>query len=878
MTAMGINTRPTNVPALTSNPKVEPQPAQSHIKVALKTAPPDTLHGHSSPPSSMSLLSANPLSQPAPSTFGGISEITQASALSTPKPAPAIDQVIQASAQAPNLSSSQPATSIFGRMSVIARTPATAFGKKCSGLGASRWADTNVAVPSFSNNSTSATSASAASTSTLSVPIPVPVVSILPAANQLPASVPDASSQFTNSTLTPTSASVVSKTAQIVDLPALSSASPSAGAIVNGSGTLSYSGVPTTDHSSLNDGRTLIENNVKANRNGGVDRLVKLIIRQEAGSRNFSLKFGSVVMLQTTVSGLVFRSTSPTNMTLSLDSDTYNISFQLPQEASAFENLLLGYLSSVPTLDAPTASAEPIFIPAEDTGISSAPSLNSPMADFQPFLHLPDCVDNSPLIDFSDGISESLSPPVSALDDLASLNYDPFIIWLLDMLNKGSGGNFWKQENGVSGAVVMAKLEDQLKAYFTKGSTIFAKYLPADLKLEFIKETSKSVVEAAGTEALESKITKAEHILQTRYPPCSNLNLDVATNPSFEASGIEEGMKDHQQIRKPRQLDDSQETNIHETKRKYSVKEILVLRDVASIVKEELISRAGELEIDGKLLQASREPSKAASRNYRAGTVSKAARTQNHRVLQGEGASGMAPVVSFASAGEHAASEPAQSANLLASVGQKKPVLSPSKNTHSATPSKDLTRLTGVFTGLNNGAEGQNPTVTVSGRAAQNVMAEFPLRTHSNLPAMAIIDVNNDKEEMAKAQVPGLSSSRWSQPSSLPLLRSGSQPLEQPQYVPVYKTVLVPDDNFPGSMKPVTGLEVIDTIPVVAHQMVQPRQENLGFGFQSRPNAYPDFNATPATMHHPRLVLRDLHFPRVKSTSVLTSKSDSIEA
>lgn len=608
------------------------------------------------------------------------------------------------------------------------------------------------------------------------------------------------------------------------------------------------------------------------------------------------------VLFQQSMRGNIQYSSSSTMITVFARPDAVKIIFRFPHETQAFEKLLPSPFkknaivpesknaSSVP------ADTKPSTIP--ETDMAKATHTSSTMSPNE----LQTVATDGVLIDITeDGSEEDSSLPQggSALDDLACMNNkNPVVEEILDMLNNAAGGSFLAQisSNELSEDAVLSAAEKLVLA-FLKNSNIF-NLLPEQVSMAYMKNTSKEVLRLAQEQALECKVTETGRNVNGGAPASGN-------NGSQHVNNVQQLVNHPQQVNHAQELNYSQQVHDYQKVRKYSVDELASLRDQASTVKEELILRTQQLKIDGKSPQSSRLSSKIEtasrfpSKSYQElchgpwdlkSTTSNVAAGQSTS-QKSQSLSQAEPKVETTSVhGQHQKTDPVLYGTLLSAIG-KEPSQTPSvsqlsRGKHCPTPSDVDIRLSQSFSGLKLAPASQPPAKTVTQRTSQAPMAAQPMvkqedylmasaqpfaSTQTSQPTAdvcrtmlnpmpgtaankAILEISNKKEDMEKARVPGLSASKWSTNTSSTPSVSNFPSLQRIQtlqlYAPVYRTILVPNPNSPNSYHPVTGPEVIRTIPIVAHrpvsvhQLVSPprHQENVPFQtmtpFPPRPDMY----------------------------------------
>jgi len=123
---------------------------------------------------------------------------------------------------------------------------------------------------------------------------------------------------------------------------------------------------------------------------------------------------------------------------------------------------------------------------------------------------------------------------------------------------------------------------------------------------------------------------------------------------------------------------------------------------------------------------------------------------------------------------------------------------------HHPKVSKDLTGLTTALSDLKIAATDQN------------------ISTATTTKQKMVLDSSEKKEN--KPYNSSIGSSVWApKPLDAPSGHSAHPfPKSAPQYAPIFRTILVPANNNPGSMQAVSGMEVIGTLPIVTHQLASP--------------------------------------------------------
>lgn len=466
--------------------------------------------------------------------------------------------------------------------------------------------------------------------------------------------------------------------------------------------------------------------------------------------------------------------------------------------------------SVAPAIEVPpaVAVAGPVLKVQEHMGDSSVATFDTSTALARPVVNVSENVDNSPLIDFSEDVLEDFPLPQgrSALEDLVFLDKDPLIVGILNQLNGVAGGSFLNYNSGVSAEALLAKVESHVGAYLR--TSIF-RHLPEDVRAVYTKETSRGVIEAA-KEALESKATEPGTVPKAENDPSHfgaviHLNGKAPTSDNYDS----DQMNDPQQAHEPQGVKDSYQVNSHQKMRKYSVQMLFAFRGDAPTVKEDLISRTEELKIDGKLSKlTARTPSqveiacKFASKPYQAafhGQGSWDLKPSHSKVATGRSTPQEAqklPAVTTEAPTSNKQSEYAKADPTLyvSSIGQRKLTQVQPKGNHHFAASKDLARLTSAFSDLKIIAASQPPGVVVPspnlyvGQDVQNQLTSKPAKSVVSAASAefsnqykTILETSNRVEDMARAKVAGLSTSKWSQLSPLPLFPA---PLQAPQYAP----------------------------------------------------------------------------------------------
>ena len=789
-----------------------------------------------------------------------------------------------ASSMAAATSSSQPSPPlIVGGVSVIGRTPTPAFANRSTGLASSRWATpqtaaTSLARPSLNPSSVSIsnTSVPRTSTPTLAAQIQGPVIST-----------PAASLTFNTSILPGDSVASLPLALVIRSSPSAITAAvhePAPAAAIATSPLTSElakvepdSRLPAGGTTILSGRNVLIEKTVKASLNDGPAifvnaRLVKTldsIIRVE-------IEQNGEVLFQQSMQGNIQYSSSSTMITVFARPDAVKIIFRFPHEAQTFEKFLPSPLKkNAIALESKNASSvpadnKPSTLP--ETGIAKATHTSSTMSPNK----LQTMATDGVLIDITEDGSEeesSLAQGGSALDDLAcmNMNKNPVVEEIFDMLNNAADGSFLAQisSNEVSKDAVLFAAEKLVLA-FLKNSNIF-NLLPEHVSMAYMKNTSKEVLRLAQEQALECKVTETGR----------NVNggaLASGNNGSQRVNDVQQLINRPQQVNQAQELNHSRQVHDYQQVCKYSVDELVSLRDQASTVKEELILRTEQLKIDG----TSPQPSCGSSKTETASTFSSKPyqelchsswdlKSATSKVATGESTSeklqsllqAKPKVDTTIVRSQHQKTDPELYGTLLSAIG-KEPSQTPSvsqlsRSKHCPTPSDVEIRLSQSFSGLKLAATSQPPAKTVAQGTSQTPAVAQPLVKQEDylmasaqpfaptqtsqltadvsrtmltpMPGTAenktILEISNKKEDMEKARVPGLSASKWSTNTpSTPVSNFPSlQRIQTPQvYAPVYRTILVPNPNSPNSYRPVTGLEVIRTIPIVAHRLVSAHQ------------------------------------------------------
>ena len=920
---MGLTARASNVIAVAPAPKMEPKVTPTGS--GLENTPPTT--------GITSLIVSNPqpISAPTRSTVVATTAVP-----SKPAPPITAVQLASSTAPpitvTATTSTSQPAfPQIAGGLSANSRVATPLFANRSTGLAASRWgntqAATTVARPSLNSSSVSSTSTPTQAAPTLLPTTPIPIA--------MPASAPlfSSSNSLTDSSASVVSpgydSPALTGTAPIPTAPQPLNTEPdsrlSAGSvpILSGRSVL----IENTAKGSRNDGedRTV---KVRVVKNAQLDLILEiehdgnLILNQPMLGR-VSYELSSMRISVTVHSDTyhinfrfpheasAFEKMLPSHLKKDTGAPTVAAEpiFNVPESV---DNLSVFEPDDYQN---PSTSLEADTVEAVNNGSISSIQVQTMASD-------------DVLIDLSE---EKASVPQSgsALDDLAEMNMsrNPIVEEIVFKLNQAAGGSFLKQisANELSENAVLSAAEKLVLA-FLKNSHIFS-LIPEDIAIAYMKNTSREILKLAreqlaledaqaGTNTFgEANVSRQVnnlpvdlhqqsdgHALEVTYPQdghaqelngsrqLNDLPADLRQQFNNHTPEVIYPQEDDHPQNDPQQPNDFQQVNPakgvsiqksnrsqqpsgYQRVRKYSVTELMTLRDHTSTVNDELFLRTEKLKINGSP-RLPRGPSKAATTSkfhnepYRAlfkGVWDpKPAPTQTAAAppsLQRSKSPQAEPKVdTTAPESQHQKTDPALYGTLLSAIGRNlSPAPGPqlSRSKHCPTPSDVEIRLSQSFSTLNLAPTTQLVPGTVSPQVSQVTKQEAVLKasatafspsqpTNKNI----ILITTNKKEDFENAGLSGLSTSRWSSSANLappsfpkfsrlqslePVNWSASQIASPPQLAPVFHTLLVNDPSHPGRMQTLTGPEVIDTIPAIAHHMVARQEKTL---FPPRPDMF----------------------------------------
>jgi hypothetical protein len=393
--------------------------------------------------------------------------------------------------------------------------------------------------------------------------------------------------------------------------------------------------------------------------------------------------------------------------------------------------------------------------------------------DTLPNSKVSDIANESLLIDLSEQAPvqvPSLPQVGSPHDYLFCMNNDFIVTNVLNSLNNLAGGSFLHANRDTSAEELSSLVED-LTFSRLRVSPSFRREFPGNTGHAYAKEIAKQTLELA----LAQDEGLHDNERESTYE-ANEVSYNANDSPlNGEAPASETGYS--QQMNGFQQVDELQQVNEDQKLRKYSIPELIGLRERASTLNNELPqprlasrSKAGTTSPHQQATswaRSSQDLPQLAPRPSKEQMASKFASPQYQPVFQDQGSSNLKPAPSRVAANSSttekpqplsqvtseretpakthdAQTDPALYGSLLSAMEQDKPSNVESEGTHHPAGSTELTRLTSLLSDLQIEAPRQKNSAPLSNQQK------------------TILETSNKKEDMERANVPGLSSSKWS--------------------------------------------------------------------------------------------------------------------
>ena len=529
-------------------------------------------------------------------------------------------------------------------------------------------------------------------------------------------------------------------------------------------------------------------------------------------------------------------SNSPGNTTYSSVPDSRPLALA---EAPATAFIVSGHIgpSLAPISNASTSdTSRSVFGDPIDMSQSATAACGVSIPESLPISNDSDPRSESVLIDYSDDSPRRQFPSNASsaeFDYLLCMNNDFMVEDVLKALNRAAGGHFLDSNRETSAEELLSLVESFTLSHLKIGAA-FRKGFSETTGLAYTIEIAKRALELAlslDQQAFCAKERRSPRNMDDVHSYSEDLALPGATS-TFGNNCLQQ-MNDPEQLDKSRQVDES--IDAIPVPRKYSVQELCGLHDHALAIVRQLPQPS-----TCKIAARSKKPSGTHNtfvhgnphaqglqdqpqQPSREEIVPKLTNSQHEGLFRGQGSSDTNTGTMFTieqnpqtskvtcraetpTKTQHPQIEATLNGSIWFTKRQYKSAKSPSESKHHAAVSEDLTKLSRDFADLKIDAIRQKESA--------------PLTT----PEEIIFDNSNRKEDMEAAGFPGLSTSKWGAdptpvPRHLPTFSSlATSP--PPQYAPIYRTILIPDINHSGRMQVVSGMEVIGTAPLVAHQIV----------------------------------------------------------
>ena len=603
-----------------------------------------------------------------------------------------------------------------------------------------------------------------------------------------------------------------------------------------------------------------------AARTDGIVRLVKTVdslVLEFAELKKSEFSKGCAVQWRLHLSGFTFTSgTDSTVTTITLGPDTFDVKLRFPHEREDFEKHLQSHLTAsvaqpedeeeaivdaqAVIIHSPEGIKHPSVSPitpyasvngrcaalnvSDNVNGSSVPVVDVPASEISQSVHdvstnmnnlvvasvtrnpdtlstptIADIVNDSVLIDFSEGIPEAnsaLPASHSEINNLLCINNYFVVASVLEAMNKASGKSFLESNRDENVEEITSLAEDFTLPYLRCDSS-FRQAFSKTTGLAYAKEVAERALELARAQAQARDASERRYDYEVADSP-SNIddsavygeNAKLEDNYSKEVSDSEEHGESQQMTScalfcESQQSIDSEQVAVRcqanqsavfpRTLRKYSIQELTGLHNHA-------------LSITSQLPQpptTNHSAKVTSSRPSREQFAAKFASPGVRAVFQGQSfASLKSPTASTIELSRRPPQAPSDVENpsdledslndtalygmIGSTLGQAKPSNVKPKGNHHFAASKDLTRLTSELSDLK---------IVAASKKESALLATQQGR---------ILEISDSKEKMKKAELPGLSSSRWApdlDPAHhiMPSLPSFTPP--QQQYAPISSTV-----------------------------------------------------------------------------------------